>query len=123
MSQTSRIKAESRRAGVQHLIDVGAMTAATMKQYDRDGSDLRSVNRQFSAMNFMTVINGSTVAVAIDLDYTTAKRIIIPASSVVTIDSVLYQEFNITNLSAATNIAASTVYITVGYERPVAREG
>jgi len=123
MSQTSRIKAESRRSGVHHIIDVGAMTAATMNQYDRDGADLRAVNRQFSAMNFMTVINGSTVAVAIDLDYTTAKRYIIPASSVVTIDSVLYQEFNVTNMSAATNIAASLVYITVGYERPLAREG
>jgi len=123
MAQTSNVKRQSQRQGVHHLIDVGVLAATAMNQYDRDGTELRAINRQFGAMNFFSIVNGSTVALAIDLDYTTLKRTIIPASSMITVDSVMFQEFNLTNLSATTATVAGDVYITVGFERPLMREG
>jgi len=122
MTQLSRIRKESTRSGVKHIITVGALNAGIMTQYDRDSADLRSVNRHFGAMNFIVVQNNSDEILAIDLDYTSARRLVVNPKSEITEDSIMYQEFNVTNISA-TNVSAGEVYITVGYERPLAREG
>jgi len=123
MAQTSNVKRQSQRQGVRHIIDVGVLAANGMNQYDRDGADLRAINRQFGSMNFFSIVNGSSVALAIDLDYTTLKRTIVPASSMITVDSVMFQELNLTNLSTTVATAAGDVYLTVGFERPLVREG
>lgn len=122
MTQLSRVRAESQRQGAKRLIDLGALAASGYTQYGRDHADLRVTNRTYGAHNFITVINNSTVNIAVDLDYTTAKRYIVPASSMISVDMVMYQEFSVTNLSASTGVAAGEVYLTIGYERQLLRE-
>lgn len=122
MTQISALRAESRKNGVFRSISLGALAAKALKQYDRDNADLRSINRQFSAFNRIEVINNSSVKIYVDLDFTTQKRLAVNANSVFIKDSVMFQEFNVTNASTTTAISDGEVDITVGYERPLLRE-
>jgi len=122
VQKTQNLREQSRLAGVKRVINTGVILASGVAQFERDSSNLKVINRQFGYMNFITVTNNSTVNVAVDLDFTTEKRFVIPASSMITVDSVIYQEFNVTNLSATTPVADKEIYVTVGYERPLMRE-
>jgi len=118
----SLVRNLSRQGGIKHPISLGALAAKAMTQYERNCDDLKSLNRQYGAMNFINVINNSSVNIAIDLDFTQQKRYVVMASSIVNIDMVMFQEFNVTNLHASTNITDGEVRLVVGYERPLMRE-
>jgi hypothetical protein len=118
----SLVRNLSRQGGIKHPISLGALAAKDMTQYERNCDDLKSLNRQYGAMNFINVINNSSVNIAIDLDFTQQKRYVVMASSIVNIDMVMFQEFNVTNLHASTNITDGEVLLVVGYERPLMRE-
>jgi len=122
MSLISKVRSLSVQQGVKHPINLGALAAKAMTQYERNCDDLKSLNRQYGAMNFMNIINNSSVNIAVDLDFTTQKRYVVMASSIVNIDMVMFQEFNVTNLNASTAISDGEVRLVVGYERPLMRE-
>jgi len=115
------IRAQSRFAGVKKVYDLGALANGAMVQAERDSGDLKVINRQFGYLNFITVINNSTSKIFVDLDFTTEKRFVVPSGSMITVDSVMYQELNVTN-AGPDAITAGQVYVSIGYERPLMRE-
>lgn len=116
-------RARSAQSGIKHNISLGALAASAMKQYDRDSDDLRIMNRTYNlGANAMFVINNSGAHIAIDLDFTTDKRFIVLSKTEFMIDSVIFYEFNVTNLSATTAIADGEVYLMPIVERQLSRE-
>jgi hypothetical protein len=122
MTQESKLRAESRKSGFKYSFDLGVLAAKALSQYERDSTTIRNINRNYGYMNLISVINNSNVQLAIDLDFSSQKRIVIPASSAITRDLENFQEFNVINLSTTTATAANEVNITIGYERSLLRE-
>ena len=116
------LRAESIKRGYKRTISLGALAASAFKQYERTHDDLKYAIRTYDAFNAMTIINNSSANIAVDLDFQTEKRVVVIAGSMVSIDSIMFKEFNVTNLSASTAISDGEVYITIVFERPLARE-
>jgi hypothetical protein len=116
------LRQESIRRGYKRLISLGALAAGGLKQYDRTHDDLKYAVKTYDTFNAMTIMNNSKANIAIDLDFNGQKRYIVLSSSMISVDSVMYKEFNVTNLSASDAIVDGEVYITVVFERPLARE-
>jgi hypothetical protein len=122
MTQISFITQESFKKGAKRSISLPAIAPLSFLQYTKDHVKLRDVIRKYGYFNQITVMNNSTVTVNIELDFNDAKTYPIPANSTISIDEIMYQEFNIKNMDAAGTAAANTINIIAGFERPMIRE-
>jgi hypothetical protein len=106
---------------MKRVFSLAVLTAGSFVQYTREDAAIRGALQDYGEFNSMFVSNNSDEVIAVDLDFTTSKRTIIPAHVIMTIDQVSYLEFQVTNLSA-TDTTAGEVIITAINERPLSRE-
>lgn len=116
------LRQRSLRGGIKRQFSIGALAAGAMSQYTRDHVDIRGVLQDYKEFNSMFIINNSEVNIAVDLDFSSSKRTIVPAHMTMMVDQVSYLEFQVTNLDAATATTAGQVILTAMNERPLARE-
>lgn len=117
------MKVKSRAAEWAKSFDPGVIAAKGMKQYSQDSAELRPGINARGFFNALTVVNNSDVDIAIDLDFMTDRRRVVPAHSAVPFTNMTpYQGINIVNLSTTAATAAEQVYVTVRNERDVLRE-
>jgi hypothetical protein len=122
MTQISFVEQESFKKGAKRTIRLPAISPNTFLQYTKDHEKLRDVIRKYGYFNQITVMNNSTVTVNIELDFNEAKTYPVPANSTISIDEIMYQEFNVKNMDAAGTAAVNTINIIAGFERPMVRE-
>lgn len=115
------LRQRSLRSGMKRVFSLAVLTAGSFVQYTREDAAIRGALQDYGEFNSMFVSNNSDEVIAVDLDFTTSKRTIIPAHVIMTIDQVSYLEFQVTNLSA-TDTTAGEVIITAINERPLSRE-
>jgi hypothetical protein len=90
-----------------------------MVQYDRDHADLKYGNRKYGAFNSIYIVNRSASVVYVDLDFDRNRRIILPGGVAIAESDIMYQEFNVI---AGGDVEDGELYITVIFERPLAKE-
>lgn len=122
MTQYSLVEAESKKRGAKRTIKLPAILAGKMLQYTRNHGKLKQVIREFGYFNQLTVINTGAVNIEIALDFTEEKTYPIPATSTISLDEIMYQEFNITNLDGAAATVKDKITVIATYESPLARE-
>lgn len=121
MAQYSLIEIESKKKGAKRTIKLPAIAANSMKQYTKDHDKLRGVIREFGYFNQITILNNGLVDIEVALDFVDAKTYPIPAASSIGLDEIMYQAFNVVNLTANTTVA-DKITIIAAYEAPLLRE-
>lgn len=116
------LRARSVRGGIKRQFTQDVIAAQAMVQFSREHDNIRGVLQDYGEFNSMFVINNSDAIIAVDLDFTSQKRTVIPAHSMMNIDQVSYIEFTVNNISPATATAYGEVVIMAINERPLARE-
>jgi len=122
MSQISLIREESRKRGAKRTIKVPAIVASGMLQYTKDHDKLKGVIKTYGAFNSFVCINNDVVDVEVALDFAEGKTYPIPKTSSLSIDEIMYQEFNLRNLDAGAAVTANKITIIASYEAPLIRE-
>jgi len=123
MVQYSFIREQSRNRGAKRTIKVPAIAANTFKQYLRTDDKLKTVNRKYGCFNAINIMNNDVVDIEIVLDFIASKTYPVPAKGVVSVSEIIFQEFNVVNLDAATDTTANKITITPMYEYPLEKEG
>lgn len=122
MTQISLIREEGRGKGAKRTIKLAAIAASGTKQYTKNDAKLKGVIREYGCFNQITVINNGAVDIQIELDFTENKTYPVPGSSNISLDEVIFQEFNITNLDAVNPTVINEVTIIPAFEKSLLRE-
>jgi hypothetical protein len=122
MTQISFIEEESRIKGAKRTIKLPEITAGKFIQYTKNHSKLASVIRNYGYFNQITIMNNSNADIELSLDFNDDKTYPVPGKSTISIDEIMYQEFNIKNIDDAATGYANTITVVAGYERPLYRE-
>ena len=122
MAQYSLIERESFKSGAKRTIKLAALDASVTIQYNKDHEKLRGVIREYGAFNQITIINNDVVDIEIALDYAEGKTYPIPSLATISIDEIMFQEFNVTNLNAVTPVTVGKITLIAAYESPLVRE-
>jgi len=123
MVQHSFIRGQSRNRGAKRTIKIPVITANTFKQYGRNDDKLKSVNRKYGCFNAINIMNNDAVDIEVVLDFVASKTYPVPAKGVVSVSEVIFQEFNVVNLDAATDTTINKITITPMFEYPLEKEG
>jgi hypothetical protein len=111
---------ETLKQGIKKQIDVGAISANELKGYTREVSPLKEIYRTFGYCNIISVSNMAlTINLMLELDGVRSRSQLIPGGAVITLSDVQFTEFTLTNLTGNVSLGGE-VYVTVGYEPPVA---
>ena len=121
MSQYSLIEKESKAKGAKRTIKVPAIATSAVLQYTKDHVKLRDVIRDFGYFNQISILNNGAIDIEIALDFNVNKTYPIPGKSSISIDEIMYQEFNVVNIDAATSVK-DEITIIAAYEPPLLRE-
>ncbi len=117
------LRAAIRKAGYKRTIAIPAMALGTQLQYSRDNAELSPGLKQYGAYNNITIMNlSSLVNLRVNLDFSPTKYIIVPASTTIALDEIVFQEFDIHNLSATDGLVANECWVTISYEPPFKRD-
>lgn len=119
------IKPEQRsyKAGFKQVIEIPSMTAGSSHQYNLDNNNtIESGIKRYGYFNGFTVLNQSNQDIRIDLDYSILKSYVVPAGVQTSIDEVIFESFNITNIGSGNIATDGLVKVYVIYERPLIRE-
>lgn len=122
MSQISLVEKESRSKGAKRTIKLAAIAANGFVQYTKNHAKLKGVIREFGYFNQVTILNNGAVDIEISLDYQENKTYPVVATSSISLDEIMFQEFNITNLDAANPTIIDKITVICGFERPLQRE-
>lgn len=122
MTQEGFIRQESRKHGIKRTIKIPAIVASAMLQYDKTHAKLKSGVGVFGSFNAFSCFNNDTVDIEIALDYAEEKTFPVPSGSMISMDEIDFQGFNITNLDAGAAVTENKITFTAIYEPPVLRE-
>lgn len=122
----NRVPPENRSflSGFKQVIEIPALTSKSFAQYDKENSEIIKMGvKRYGWFNGFTVLNQSDQDIRIDLDYSILKSYVVPAGVQTSIDEVIFESFNITNIGSGDIATDGLVKVYVIYERPLLREG
>lgn len=122
MTQVSLIRKEVRDKGAKRTIKLAAIAASATKQYTKNDPKLKGVIREYGHFNQITVVNNGAIDIQIELDFTENKTYPVPGTSSISLDEVIFQEFNITNLDAGNPTVINKITVIPAYEKSLLRE-
>jgi hypothetical protein len=120
--KVEKLEGRSREVGIKRTIKISAIAASALVQYAKEHPKLKFGNKQYGAYNAISIVNNGAVDIAVALDFSDNKEYVVPAGSMMNIDEIMYQEFNVENLDAGAPVVANKVRVTVIYESPLLRD-
>lgn len=119
MTQISKIIKASNRAGIKKTLNMPATAATSLWQINKDSSEIKTVWSKINHFNAITVVNTDSVDLTLRLDGSDNKEYHIASSSIFSIDSIMFQGFDIIPSALST---VDKIKVHMIYERPLLRE-